>query len=366
MNGPDGGMQPPVVDAPPAPPRCRFTFADLCNFTAAPPLTYSQNTTLNTTMANTCGHIIMPGNDRPELCVIYAESITINANVNVRAVGTRPLMFASSKGISIAGTLSASSLRANGNNSEVLGAGAESVDCDDGDSPESAAAGGGGGAGGSFSGKGGNGSIGAFFNGQSDGGESPDALALADVDFIRGGCRGQIGGDDGDNTNDQAPGAGGPPGGGLYLAASSDITIAGRVAANGGGGRGGGFRAAGGGGGSGGMIILEARSVNRSGMLVANGGGGGEGGGTIPLGGGPSGGLSGNDGEMSGEAARGGDSIVIGGAGGSGSDASQRNGRRGEDSGEGGSGGGGAAGFIRMITTGTNTGTGTISPPVSQ
>jgi hypothetical protein len=369
---PDGGMTDAMpIDAPPAPPKCEFSEIDMCAETASGPLSFTTNTTIDTSVDSMCPHIIAQGTDEPQLCVYYAESISIAGNVTVRAIGARPLVFVSRKGISITGTLNASSTRATNNTAEVVGAGAESAPCESfPDSPGNAAGGGGGGAGGSFSGKGGNGGEGddpnIFVpNDGVDGGTSPTATRLQDLEFFRGGCRGQTGGDDGDGANDDEPGAGGPPGGVLYLAASGDISVqaAGRIAANGGGGRGGGFRNGGGGGGSGGMILLEARTVERFGMVVANGGGGGEGGGTAAIVNVPSAGSSGNDGGMSGNGAGGGNNDLISGAGGEGSDASRRDGRSGNDSLEGGPGGGGAAGFIRII--GTPTGTGIVSPTAS-
>jgi hypothetical protein len=356
----------------PEPPRCKFTYVDVCGLTAAPALTYATSTILDTSVDATCPHLIDQGEGRPELCVFFAQSIKVAAGATVRAIGTRPIAFVSSGAISIEGTLTASSSRARQNSPEVVGAGGGAVACTDWvEEPDDNANGGGGGAGASCSGKGGDGGKG---NSNAGAGKPPAAMPATELTYVRGGCRGQTGGTDDDSPENGTPGPGGPPGGGLYLAASGELTIAattGRVVANGGGGKGGGVLTGGGGGGSGGVIILEGKAVHRLGSLIANCGGGGQGGFMFRFNAGsPVNRIDGNDGadgELDGSAARGGNATLTFGTGGDSSETTQRNGRNGAGGaanlGAGGGGGGGAAGFIRIL--GPSDGTGTLSPPLS-
>ncbi len=347
-------------------PKCKFTLVDLCAFTPGPALTYSNSTIIDTSSAGSCDRLVPQGTDQPELCVKYAESITINSGVTVRGIGTRPLVFAANKGhIQVTGALTVSSQRQSGGSNEILGAGGADMACEGfPDSPDSAQSGGGGGAGGGFSGKGGNGGKGATT--ENNGGISPDAIPFSAAGFLRGGCRGQLGGDTGSGANG-APGNGGPAGGAIYLAAAGEIIVqtTGSVAANGGGGRGGSPRiggggGGGGGGGSGGMVILEATNIRRLGAVIANGGAGGEGGMMVAVL--PFPGDHGEDGRLTGAAASGGNDLVDG-HGGDGSETTMRNGRNGQNGSQGGGGGGGAAGFIRFI--GASDGAGVLSPPLS-
>lgn len=365
----------------PEPQRCVFTYVDVCALVAGPALDYTSNTTIDTSVDTNCPHLIAQGIDRPEICLLYASSIAIAANVTVRAVGSRPIAFVSSGDININGILNASGACArNGAGGqdlpELVGAGGGTVECADFvQAPDNNATGGGGGAGGSLSGKGGNGGNGQAGGGQAGGGDAPNAVPATELTYLRGGCRGQTGALD-DETNGEA-GASGPPGGGIYLAAHGEITItatSGRVAANGGGGTGGEQTtngAGGGGGGSGGVIFLEGKLTHRNGVIVANGGGGGQGGYNFRISAATSDrrdGADGADGEMDGSVARGGSATLSATAfGGDGSDASQRNGRNGTNGttspGAGGGGGGGGAGFIRIL--GPSDGSGPLSPPLT-
>jgi hypothetical protein len=348
---------------PPGPPRCAFTYVNVCDLTAGSAITYQANATINTSTDASCTHVIPQGNGKPELCVIHAASISVASGVTVRGVGSRPLVFVSSASITIDGRIDVSSARANGGTAESIGAGGEAVACGAfAKDPDSDAGGGGGGAGGGFSGQGADGATGDNGNGKA--GRAANSIPGGESTFARGGCRGQTGGGSGGSANGGDGGAGGPPGGALYLAAAGDISItaSGRVTAQGGGGQGGGSLAGGGGGGSGGWLTLEATKLHRLGVVSANGGGGGEGGEyvTAPL---PAKvpGSDGSDGLSNGAAAPGGDNVLIGGRGGDGSAGSNRKGGGAGASFDGGGGGGGGAGYVRLL--GTVDGAGVLSPP---
>jgi len=319
----------------------------------------------------------------PELMVVAASSITIEASCQVRVVGARALVLVSTGDLGIAGSIDASAeLSTPGPGGNHAGA------CASGSGPAGATMtfptqgqGGGGGGGGGFRDVGGTGGIVQL----SAGAGSPGGAisGSAELTPLRGGCAGGTGGTRTDDTF--AGGTGGGGGGALQLVAGGAISISGTINAGGGGGLrasvNGGTTGAiitslgrgGGGGGSGGAILLEAIVIDNAGAITANGGGGGEGqySGYTPDANG-SNAISasatpapGGDADNSGATVYGGP----GGAGGAGVVAAQ-SGRQGLSYnvnnygyGAGGGGGGGSSGRIRI--NGTLVDNGLISPPPS-
>lgn len=337
--------------------RCAFDFVNVCDKTAAPERKFTANTTLDTSNAATCTYVLPQSGGGPELCVIHAAAISISSNVTVHATGSRPLALISNGNFVINGILSAGSRAAEGGTAEVLGAGAMSGTCPSfAQAPLSGTDGGGGGAGGTFGGSGGNGGRGN--NDTRQAGSAPQPLATPT--FLRGGCRGQSGGD---GTVAATGGAGGPPGGALLLAAHGDVRIAlnARVAAGGGGGRGGIALAGAGGAGSGGMIVIEATKLANSGAIRAQGGGGGEGSQSsgAPTNGSP--GADSTDDSMRADGAQ----AQFSGGGGHGSSGASRNGEAAKPGSlaSGGGGGGGGAGYV--LVRGETSIEGVIAPPPS-
>jgi hypothetical protein len=230
------------------------------------------DTALDTDTLGTCTDLIaQPAG--PELCVIAATQI--NVSNTVTATGTRPLMLLATDTIQIGGTLDVSSKRT----AAKPGAGANFASCGAGTAPTNGTAttGAGGGGGGSFTtptlGKGGNGgdsrdSAGVVVN---NNGVSGSLLGLT---FVRGGCRGQDGGDAGAAQG----GVGGAGGGAVYLLAGTSITVDGNIYASGAGAAASAARAGGGGGGTGGLIGLEAPMIDVKGIVAANGANGSAGG----------------------------------------------------------------------------------------
>lgn len=338
--------------------RCDFEYLSVCGLTAGPDRSYTGNVTLDTSNPQTCTHVVaQPAG--PEVCVIYAPSITIASGATVRGLGTRPLALVSRGDIIINGTLSVGS-RSQGSGSEQIGAGALSHTCPaPARTPVANSQGGGGGAGATFRGAGGAGGKG---NNTHLGGLASTAMPAPTI--LHGGCRGQNGGD---GTQAQGGGAGGPPGGSLLLAAHGAIRLAGagsRVAAGGGSGRGGRFYGGGGGAGSGGLIVLEASQVVNEGAVRAQGGGGGQASYHVGIPGGP---VPGGDGEDAGDNTMRADGAGLDDfacTGGDGSTDSTLEGQGAEDgfagAGAGGGGGGGGAGFV--IVRGARSGAGTYSP----
>jgi hypothetical protein len=292
-----------------------------------------------------------------EVCLVWAETITVTASVQV--IGTRPLVLAAADELTtaVAARLDVSAYGA------LPGAGGNSVACGTPTAGEDDLGGGGGGAGGSFQGRGGDGGEGDL-NDMARNGHGAPGLALAPIanaEALRGGCRGSNGGAGADDQNVPFTGGpGGAGGGAIALLAGSTITIGGGVVASGGGGIGAPFRAAGGGGGSGGMILLAAPVIAASGPLVANGGGGGESGvrdNNVWVTG-----QNGDNGLTAVTAAQGGDSPgPADGEGGDGSSWANPNASDGDSWDGGGGGGGGGAGFIYVYGELTNDGI--ISPP---
>lgn len=275
-------------------------------------------------------------------CVLYARTITINAQLIAR--GTRPLVLAATERVEINGVIDVSATRLG-----ALPAAANDITCVYSD-VEAA------GPGGSFAGKGG------------DGGPLSATViatatpAIALPVYLRGGCAGGAGNKDGGVAGQFRAGA--PSGGVMALVSGGSISIggAGKVLANGAGGTGGDSNSPASGGGSGGMIRLGAPMISIAGTVTANGGGGGEGadGTSFAIGG------AGADGSANTTPAPGGNTLVTGGDGGAGAAGAVANGGSGVAGANMGSiyddgAGGGGAGFI-VVYGGEPTITGTVSP----
>ena len=292
--------------------------------------------------------------------IIVAGSISIAAVAELRATGDRPLILFSWTNINVAGSIDVGS-----GIDAVIGAGANSDDCDEAEAGEQDDDGGGGGGGGGFGGSGGDGADGR--RGENTGGSGGDGGAAVKDPGFRGGCAGADGGDGAMPLG----GAGGSSGGAVYLLARKKLQISGAVLSGGQGGGGAqGQRSAGAGGGSGGMIGLEAEQIGllASTVIAANGGGGGGGGnnnnpvGSI---------LPGQSGQASGDAALGGDGEESGpgedesGDGGDGGALAEPNGQDGFMCDRGGGGGGGGAGFITVRTLTFSPNGAIVSPAVT-
>jgi hypothetical protein len=219
---------------------------------------------------------------QPDACFVVGTTITSSGGATT-VTGTRPLVLLATDSISLDKDLAASSRRGQSD-----GPGANYAMCAPyGTPPGANDNGGGGGAGASFMTQGGSGGTG---NNTAASAGAALAADTASPTILRGGCKGQPGGDG------PAPGSGGggaSGGGAIYLVAGTSITLAGNihVHASGAGSAKGGHAAGGGGGGSGGMILLSAPTISATGTkLSANGGGGSSGGD------GNAGGHNGNDG----------------------------------------------------------------------
>jgi len=248
------------------------TLAPFC-LTSPPTGAKTLDTALDTSMPTTCTEVIAQTTmGAPELCVIAATSITVSSTVTVS--GTRPLMLLATDTISVGGTLDASSRRG-----VRVGAGANDPTCSAGTAPLNNASAAGGGGGGSFApppatkgSNGGDGNVGGLL--VNNNGVSGAALAAAPT-YVRGGCKGQ---DGGDVSATVQGGIGGAGGGAVYLYAGTSIDVAGNIFASGAGAAAAGLHAGGGGGGTGGLIALEAPMITVGGILAANGANGGSGG----------------------------------------------------------------------------------------
>ena len=226
-SGSDGGldMDGSLVDASPdAPPdgrACWGTMVSVC-FTTPPTndRTISTATTLDTSNAATCTQLQAQAGG-PELCIIAAQSIHINAALTVG--GTRPLVLVATQTIDVGATglVDLASYRVSTGNGqvEVVGAGEAAADqcgtptAGAGDNAGPVVSGGGGGAGGSFGGTGGGGADGNNNNG-GDGGNGAAAATLM----------GSIG------SNGSTGGGGGGAGGGAGIVdLVRATTIAGQV-----------------------------------------------------------------------------------------------------------------------------------------
>jgi hypothetical protein len=333
-----------VTDADPdAPPGALCLGAGEFRVCVPPPtqpfaVTGATNTGLDTDDPNSGCTPVSQGT-RPDLCVIAATTITIDANI-LFAQGSHPFVLFAADTIQIGSGVDVGS-HAQG---QALGAGADSAACNPSTDGGSDVNGAGGGGGGSLGSKGGNG-------GDSDGANGgAAAVASPPSPFLRGGCRGADGGDGSTGSG----GAGFHGGGAVLLLAGTSISIAGFVNASGGGGtRGIGSKGGGGGGGSGGMIAMSAPAITVTGKLMANGGGGG---------GGANSSNDGNDGSDPNIANP--TSPASGGQGGGGAAGKGANGAAGntaaanaQNASEGAGGGGGGVGEIRILSGQTISGT---------
>ncbi len=274
-----------------------------------------------------------------EVRAVYVGALTMSANAQLRAVGSRPLALVATGNVFL--------LQNALIDVSVGGAGAMpacTLGASKGQDDTSGAAGGGGGGFGAIGGTGGNGNRdGGPSIGGAPGVASPLPLGP------RGGCPGAHGGVGADPGGD-----GGVAGGALYIVSATEIQLVDGAVINAGGGGGGGGKkaqsqygdAGGGGGGSGGMILLEAPKVRSAGTLAANGGGGGEGSGN---------GSAGNPGApatltmMRAEGGKDGSSSgTDGGKGGAGAMTPGEPPGGAQDGG--GGGGGGGVGFIRVMS----------------
>jgi hypothetical protein len=298
---------------------------------------------------------------------LWVNGLDLQNGSTLRVKGTRPLMIVSTDEIRVSGILDVSSTW----DPETLtfdpGAGADppSDECTStgvqtgGDCTN----GGGGGGGAGFGGPGANGGRGAG-TGSCDGasgiagGRGGNAVPAPTT--IRGGCKGERGGN-GDAV--MLYGLGGFGGGAVHLVSQVKVDITGTVHAGGAAGSGAeNNRSGGGGGGSGGFIGLEALEIviGQSARLAANGGGGG---------GGCNNGLadSGEDGKDLAQAAIGGAGQSFGGNGGNGSAGRSLGGEPGTDSSRGGGGGGGGGGYIIAYqSTPTASSQAVVSPALTQ
>lgn len=233
---------------------------------------------IDTDTAGTCSDVIAQTGG-PELCVIAAAQISVSATVTV--TGSRPLVLLATDTIAVPGVLDVSSRRTPAR----VGAGANFSGCGAGTAPLNTTSGAGGGAGGTFSLQGARGGDGApagvIVN---NNGVAP--AAMLPVTFVRGGCKGQDGGDSGASQG----GLGGASGGAVYLFAGTTIDVQGSIFASGAGATASALHAGGGGGGAGGLIGLEAPAINVTGIVAANGANGSGGSGST------SGGVAGTDG----------------------------------------------------------------------
>ncbi|HET7505184.1 MAG TPA: hypothetical protein VFK02_29400 [Kofleriaceae bacterium] len=349
-----------MLAASPDAPACVPGFLDLC--AQAPPtinLDVSTGQALNTDSDPRCRTFPQPGGSA--VCLIYVSNASIAAAGSLTVTGSRPLAIASTSTITIAGTLDV------GSRGTQVGPAADSTACMFAAIPELDPGGAGGGAGGTFTLAGGDGG-----QGDDDDSRGQDGKALpgrhgtsATITVLRGGCRGQAGGDESTDVGAGNGGSGGHSGGALYLVARQSITIPGTIRATGARGEGGQTQSGGGGGGSGGLVVIEAPTITVAGQISANGGGGGQGGGrvgTTDFTGQP-----GTDGALGATPATGGFGannndvrFSTGGAGGAGTTGATA----GTVSIVGGGGGGGAAGVIKLLGTPTLGGS-TISPPPS-
>ncbi|MBS1119661.1 MAG: Calx-beta domain protein [Deltaproteobacteria bacterium] len=274
--------------------------------------------------------------NQPASCFVIAANVNVNGG-GLRVAGSRPLVVFATGAITISAGLDAAA------QGTADGPGGPSAACKAfaGAGPQNNSNGGGAGAGASFMSKGGDGAGGD--GGNVKGGNAPTADA-SDPTILRGGCRGQDGGNGSGAGGGGAGGLGGGAGGAVYLVAGT-ISISGSINVSGGGGDGGAADAGGGGGaGAGGMILLDAATLSANGTLLANGGGGGQGAdsnsnggpGADPSAGAPT------------SPALGGNAGGAGGAGGNGS-AGATAATAGTDGGggKGGGAGGGGGGFIK-------------------
>jgi len=332
-------------DTPDAEAGCPFSLDALC-LLGEPTggLNFTSNEVIDTDVDPRCFDLEQGAG--PTACLLWADAVSVAAGVTVTAIGSRPLVVASSDSISIFGTLDASSQRG-----VQQGAGANFDDCALASGPQRDIGGAGGAAGGSFAGEAGDGGTGdqdSSLGFDGTGAPGTASTAVGQPTFLRGGCRGGNGADESSSSLAGSGGSGGASGGAVALYAAQNFTLegSGLIRVTGAGGGGGQVQAGGGGGGSGGMLRIEASVVVINGTLGANGGGGGEGG--VRLNGFPETGASGTDGPASPTGAAGGTGLSFAGDGGVGSSLASLAGDAGANADGGGGGGGGGAGFILL------------------
>ncbi len=271
-----------------------------------------------------------------DVCVLAAQSITIDEGVILSASGSKPLVLVADA-LDISGTVDIASHRGG-----QRGPAANASGCNPGADPTA----GGGGQGGSF------GTVGGVGGDQDP---LPNTRGLAGQSLVsktlRGGCAGASGGG--------SPDTGGA-GGGALLAFATSIAIRGTGVINASGEAGVGGQAGdhgGGGGGSGGMIALAAPTITlmSGGQIFANGAGGGAGTGATV-------GESGTESVAATVAAQGGAAVGTAGDGGAGFPQAVVAARAGFANGAGGGGGGGGGGVIRVLGT-TLANASNVSPP---
>lgn len=352
----DGSIDGATIDPGGEPNPCQPKFLNLCGQPAASmTLDAPGIDSINTDTDPRC-RTLTQTNGGP-VCLVYVTSASIGGQLI--ATGSRPLAIASTSTINIAGVIDVSSRRSDGK----TGPGMDGT-CTFSATPEMDLGGGGGGAGGSFGAVGGDGGHGDSDNSLGNDGDGAPGLAgpVLTPTVLRGGCRGQNGGNE--SAAGQVGGTGGHSGGALYLYAATSITMTSGavIRASGAGGTGGGAQAGGAGGGTGGMVVLEAPQLTIAGTIAANGGGGGEGGARVGTGMNTTNvsGQPGSDGSSTTTPAPGGQGTDVrfgfGGAGGAGSTAAVN----GTTAATGGGGGGGSVGIIHLI--GTQNVTGTLTP----
>jgi hypothetical protein len=226
------------------------------------PLEFASSTTLDTSDSTTC----TPTTNAQAAgwCVIAGTSLLILNGAQLRMLGNKPVVFATTGDMMIQGSIDVSS------RGLATGGGANPSACVAGTNATSGNSSGGG-YGGSFAGRGANGEG----NDGGLGGVSPPIATISMTMPLRGGCAGGPGGP----VSGQSA-AGGAGGGAMALLSRTQIVLTnGTLNASGMGGKvGGNVRQGSGGGGSGGMIVLDAPVISTQGAsLYANGGGGGEG-----------------------------------------------------------------------------------------
>ena len=266
-----------AVDAPPsANARCfQQAFVPIC-LDPAPTNDLMLDGDINTTTDATCSLIQIQTGTAPDVCVIAAKTITIQAGHVLRATGKRPLALVATDSIDVEGTIDVSSIHG-----QPRGAGGDTGSCmvaDNGGSVSSTGGvdgGAGGAAGASFKavtgGMGGNGDL-------ASGGKT--TAPVSSGDRLRGGCSGGRGGLIG--TDVVSGGIAGHGGGAIYLLSDKiQIGAMATINASGAGGSAPKARGGGGGGGSGGMIAVESTistTIMMGAKLYAIGGGGSSGG----------------------------------------------------------------------------------------
>jgi hypothetical protein len=302
-----------------------------------------------------------------EVRALWVDGLDLQDGSTLRVKGARPLMIVSTDEIRVRGVLDLSSTFDSVTLTFDPGAGADppSDECSSKGVQfgGSCREGGGGGGGAGFGGDGADGGRGAgtaICAGSATGiaGGTGGNAVLAPT-TIRGGCKGERGGN---GDIDMLYGLGGVGGGAVHLVSQVRVDIEGTIQAGGAAGTGAeNNRSGGGGAGSGGLIGLESPDIeiDAGAILAANGGAGGGGCNNGRAG-------DGEDGKALALAAVGGTGQSSGGSGGNGS-AGNALGQPGTNAARGGGGGGGGAGFIITYqSTPTPSAQAVISPVLTQ